>query len=77
MLMAHPAVLTGLLDEYEALTTLHAGDGSPETQRRLEDVRYTLCIATGTCDIDAALIAAQYRLPGSRPADDSVLPATS
>ncbi len=77
MLMAHSAVLTGLLEEYEALTTLHAEGGSPETHRRFHDVRYTLCIATGTQDIDAALIAARHRLPGARLTDDSALPAIS
>ncbi|MCK1820916.1 DUF5133 domain-containing protein, partial [Streptomyces sp. XM83C] len=29
--------------------------------------------STGTRDIDAALIAARYQLPGARPEDDSLL----
>jgi hypothetical protein len=72
MLMAHPAVLLDLMDEYAALKILEAEKGSPEVRRRLEDVAYTLCIATGTRDIDMALIAARHRLSGARTADDSL-----
>ncbi|MFG3203853.1 DUF5133 domain-containing protein [Streptomyces sp. NPDC048192] len=75
MLMAHPAVLTNLIEQYETLRILQAEDGSPEVRQRLDDVAYTLCVATGTRDIDAALIAARYRLPGARPHDDSLLTA--
>lgn len=73
MLMAHPAVLLDLMDEYAALKILEAEKGSPEVQRRLEDVAYTLCIATGTRDVDMALIAARHRLSGARPGDDSLV----
>ncbi len=75
MLMAHPAVLTDLVEQYEALRILHAEKGSPEVRRRMDDVAYTLCVSTGTRDIDAALIAARHRLPGARPQDDSLLNA--
>ena len=75
MLMAHPAVLTKLLEEYEALRSLQAEDGRPEVRRRMEDVTYTLCVTTGTSDIEAALIAAPHQLPGARPQDDSLLTA--
>ncbi|GGO93063.1 DUF5133 domain-containing protein [Wenjunlia tyrosinilytica] len=70
MLMAHPVVLDDLLDRYETLCLLNSED--PEVRRRLEDVSYTLCVATGTSDVDAAVIAARLRLPGARPQDDSV-----
>jgi hypothetical protein len=74
MLMAHPAVLARLVEQYEALVVLHGeGSGDPDVRRRMEDVAYTLCVSTGTRDVDAALIAARYRLPGARVADDSVL----
>jgi hypothetical protein len=73
MLMAHPAVLRNLVDQYETLRILHGEDGSEEVRQRMDDVAYTLCISTGTKDADAALIAARYRLPGARPEDDSVL----
>ncbi|WP_333774033.1 DUF5133 domain-containing protein [Streptomyces sp. IBSBF 3136] len=75
MLMAHPVVLTNLIEQYETLRILHAEDGSLEVRRRMDDVAYTLCVATGTQDIDAALIAARHRLPGARPQDDSLLTA--
>ncbi|MEU1619209.1 DUF5133 domain-containing protein [Streptomyces sp. NPDC008238] len=71
MLLAHPAVLNDLVDRYETLTLLDPED--PEVRRRTADVAYTLCVATGTRDVDAALIAARLRLPGARPLDDSVL----
>ncbi|MER7959834.1 DUF5133 domain-containing protein [Streptomyces sp. NPDC096030] len=75
MLMAHPAVLSNLIEQYETLRVLHAENGGAEVRQRLDDVAYTLCVSTGTRDVDAALIAARYRLPGARPEDDSVLMA--
>ncbi|MFD8074930.1 DUF5133 domain-containing protein [Streptomyces sp. NPDC059718] len=71
MLLAHPAVLNDLVDRYETLRMLDPGD--LEVRRRMADVSYTLCVATGTRDVDTALIAARLRLPGARPEDDSVL----
>ncbi|MEU0053746.1 DUF5133 domain-containing protein [Streptomyces sp. NPDC006184] len=75
MLMAHPAVLTNLIEQYETLRILHAEEGSPEVRRRMDDVAYTLCVSTGTRDIDAAVVAARHRLPGARTEDDSLLTA--
>ncbi|MFI8287969.1 DUF5133 domain-containing protein [Streptomyces sp. ms191] len=75
MLMAHPVVLSKLVEEYETLSVLHAENGSPAVRRRMEDLAYTLCVSTGTRDVDTALIAARHRLPGARPEDDSVLMA--
>ncbi|GHE41093.1 DUF5133 domain-containing protein [Streptomyces longispororuber] len=72
MLLAHPVVLSDLIREYEALTALNAEEGGETARRRLADVSYTLCVATGTADIDAALAAARHRLPGARPLDDSL-----
>ena len=48
MLMAHPAVLRNLVEQYDALRILHAEDGSPEVRRRMDDVSYTLRVSTGT-----------------------------
>lgn len=73
MLMAHPAVLGNLVEQYEALRLLNAENGSPEVRRRMEDVAYTLCVSTGTRDVDAALLAARMQLPGARPHDDSLV----
>ncbi|MEU8825407.1 DUF5133 domain-containing protein [Streptomyces sp. NPDC048636] len=75
MLMAHPAVLSDLITQYETLQALHASEGGPGAKQRLDDVSYTLCVATGTRDLDAALIAARHRLPGARAEDDSILSA--
>ncbi|MFF1465702.1 DUF5133 domain-containing protein [Streptomyces sp. NPDC058330] len=73
MLMAHPAVLRSLIEQYETLQVLHAQDGSTQARQRMGDVAYTLCVSTGTRDVDTALIAARYQLPGARAHDDSVL----
>ncbi|AJF68464.1 MULTISPECIES: DUF5133 domain-containing protein [Streptomyces] len=75
MLMAHPAVLRELIEQYETLKMLKAENGGEEVRRRMDDLAYTLCVSTGTRDVDAALIAARHRLPGARPEDDSVLSA--
>ncbi|MFD3660757.1 DUF5133 domain-containing protein [Streptomyces sp. NPDC058659] len=75
MLMAHPAVLRNLIEQYETLKVLQAENGGEEVRRRMDDLAYTLCVSTGTGDVDAALIAARHRLPGARPEDDSVLSA--
>lgn len=77
MLMAHPAVLTDLLSQYEALDALRADEGGPEAKQRLDDVSHTLCVATGTRDVDAALIAARHQLPDARVEADSALSADS
>lgn len=71
--MAHPAVLQNLVEQFDTLRILRAEDGDAEVQRRMDDIAYTLCVATGTRDIDAALVAARHRLPGARPQDDSLL----
>jgi Protein of unknown function (DUF5133) len=73
MLMAHPAVLKDLIAQYETLTLLGAGESTPQARQRLADISYTLCVATGTGDVDMALIAARHRLSGARPDDDSLL----
>ncbi|WEV25587.1 DUF5133 domain-containing protein [Streptomyces sp. 71268] len=73
MLMAHPAVLQRLVDQYEALRTLHAEAGDEAARQRMDDVAYTLCVSTGTRDVDTALISARYHLPGARVQDDSLL----
>ncbi|MFF2993719.1 DUF5133 domain-containing protein [Streptomyces sp. NPDC057950] len=73
MLMAHPVVLRNLVEQYVTLRALHAENGSAQARRRMADLAYTLCVSTGTSDVDTALVAARHRLPGARPADDSVL----
>ncbi|MFD7923098.1 DUF5133 domain-containing protein [Streptomyces sp. NPDC059740] len=73
MLLAHPALLADLVEEYLALEALDAVAGDERARRRTADLAYSLCVATGTDDVDAALVAARHRLPGARPEDDSVL----
>ncbi|MFE5511687.1 DUF5133 domain-containing protein [Streptomyces sp. NPDC056529] len=76
MLMAHPAVLRELIDQYEALTAVGAtGGDSAQLRQRVDDVAYTLCVSTGTRGVDAALNAARHQLLDARPLDDSVLNA--
>jgi hypothetical protein len=67
VLMAHPAVLGKLIEEYAALTALGADHRDEQERRRLGDVTYTLCVATGTRDITTALAAARFHLPGPGP----------
>ncbi|MEW1929439.1 MULTISPECIES: DUF5133 domain-containing protein [unclassified Streptomyces] len=62
MLMAHPAILRDLVEQYGTLTVLQAEQGTQETRRQLEDVTYTLCVSTGTHTAEAALIAAEEQL---------------
>ncbi|WP_329239302.1 MULTISPECIES: DUF5133 domain-containing protein [unclassified Streptomyces] len=73
MLMAHPAVLRNLVEQYDTLRILQAQNGGAEVQQRMDDIAYTLCVATGTRDVDAALIAARHQLPGARTLDDSLV----
>jgi hypothetical protein len=73
--MAHPAVLTNLIGQYETLKALGAENGGAEVRRRMDDLAYTLCVCTGTRDVETALVAARHQLPGARPEDDSLLSA--
>ncbi|MEU9488125.1 DUF5133 domain-containing protein [Streptomyces decoyicus] len=73
MLMAHPAVLLELVEEYEVLELLHARQGRAEVRRKMDDVAYTLCVSTGTRDVDAALSAARHQLPRTGAKHDSLL----
>ncbi|MDX3458186.1 DUF5133 domain-containing protein [Streptomyces sp. ME02-8801-2C] len=70
MLMAHPTVLADLLERYEILRARHDQENSAQSLQRLNDVSYTLCVATGTRDIAAALKAARHRVLGARSKSD-------
>ena len=75
MLTPDPTFLAHLVARYE---TLHAEERSPEVRRSLDDVSYTLCVSTGTRDIDSALTTARRQLPGEarpRPEAASTPPA--
>lgn len=62
MLMADPRVLRDLVEQYEALSALHARNGASEARRRLDDIAYTLCVYTGTREVRSALAAARTQM---------------
>ncbi|MCX5528309.1 DUF5133 domain-containing protein [Streptomyces bobili] len=66
MLMPHPAVLRTLVDEYEATKA----SGSAEDDMRAQDLAYTLCVSTGTREVDRALEVARGWLAAAT-ADDT------
>ncbi|MGW1768341.1 DUF5133 domain-containing protein [Streptomyces sp. NPDC002073] len=61
-MMTHPAVLARLVEEYERESEARAAGPDGPVRQQMEDVVYTLCVSTGTHDIDAALAAARDRL---------------
>ncbi|MFF4443888.1 DUF5133 domain-containing protein [Streptomyces sp. NPDC001502] len=62
MMMTHPTVLARLVEEYEMESELQAAGRHEPVRQQMEDVVYTLCVSTGTRDIDAALAVARERL---------------
>ncbi|GEB49816.1 MULTISPECIES: DUF5133 domain-containing protein [Streptomyces] len=66
-MLAHPETLKRLVDRYETLRQ-QTGGRSPDTgeRRELEDVSYTLCVATATRDISSALAVARARVCATR-----------
>ncbi len=62
MLMPHPAVLRGLLDEYEAAALHEPVDDTGGPGPRTRDLAYTLCVSTGTRDVRHALEVARRQL---------------
>ncbi|MFF7558142.1 DUF5133 domain-containing protein [Streptomyces olivaceus] len=62
MLMPHPAVLRGLLEEYEAAAANEPADATGAPGPRTRDLAYTLCVSTGTRDVGRALEAARLQL---------------
>ncbi|MFJ3576061.1 DUF5133 domain-containing protein [Streptomyces rubiginosohelvolus] len=72
-LIAHPAVLRNLIDEYEALAAGPDKVNSAQARQCLDDVTYTLRVSTGPRDIDAALATTKHQSPGARSLDNSVL----
>ncbi|WP_030954804.1 DUF5133 domain-containing protein [Streptomyces sp. NRRL S-481] len=55
MLRPNPAVLRRLVDEYEALSAAEAAGGPAGRSARTRDLAYTLCVSTGTRDVEGAL----------------------
>ncbi|MFI0896278.1 DUF5133 domain-containing protein [Streptomyces sp. NPDC020983] len=69
MLMAHPTVLQDLVERYELLAS--AADGTdPRIAGQLRDTAYTLCVSTGTRNVDDALSAARAHIMAAQGAAD-------
>ncbi|MDG9724581.1 MULTISPECIES: DUF5133 domain-containing protein [unclassified Streptomyces] len=62
MLMPHPVVLRGLVDEYEVAVVHEPADDTGGPGPRTRDLAYTLCVSTGTRDVARALEAARHWL---------------
>ncbi|MFC4031240.1 DUF5133 domain-containing protein [Streptomyces polygonati] len=63
MMWANPAVLRELIERYERLSAEVDDDtATPQVSSQLRDTAYTLCVSTGTRDIEAALDAARDRI---------------
>ncbi|MGW7268637.1 DUF5133 domain-containing protein [Streptomyces sp. NPDC054842] len=62
MLMPHPETLRKLVREYEALADQEAADATGRPSQRAQDLAYTLCVSTGTRDVQRALAAARQQL---------------
>jgi hypothetical protein len=65
MVMANPSLLRELVERCERLRRRTAADGDPQTARELEDATYTLCVLTGTRQLDTALYVARRQLADS------------
>ncbi|MGW1952830.1 DUF5133 domain-containing protein [Streptomyces sp. NPDC001920] len=59
---AHPPLLRELVTQCETLRRRLAADHNAETARELADATYTLCVITGTRQLDAAQSVARRQL---------------
>lgn len=62
MMTAHPPLLRELVERCETLRRRLASDHKAETARELEDATYTLCVITGTRQLDTALFVARRQM---------------
>ncbi|SFY53597.1 hypothetical protein STEPF1_06880 [Streptomyces sp. F-1] len=65
MIRAHPSLLRELVERCETLRREVASGSSADAVRRLDDVTYTLCVVTGTRQLDTALFVARRQLADS------------
>ena len=63
---SHPSVLDALSARYTALRARFARDGDVEVRTRMNDTAYTLCVVTGTREVDSALMVARHQSSRSR-----------
>ncbi|MFD0308130.1 DUF5133 domain-containing protein [Streptomyces sp. NPDC127119] len=66
MLMPDPGTLRKLVGEYEALVARQAGSGAVKADRRAQDLAYTLCVSTGTRDVNLALRKARSHIAAAQ-----------
>ncbi|OUC93629.1 DUF5133 domain-containing protein [Streptomyces swartbergensis] len=62
MLRPHPSLLRELVERCETLRRHLASTGSEKTRRQFEDASYTLCVVTGTRQLETALCVARQQL---------------
>ncbi|MFD5013797.1 DUF5133 domain-containing protein [Streptomyces chartreusis] len=62
MITAHPSLLRDLIERCETLTRRLALQPSANTARQLDDAAYTLCVITGTRQLDTALFVARGQM---------------
>ena len=62
MITAHPSLLRDLIERCETLNRRLATHPSADTARQLEDASYTLCVITGTRQLDTALFVARHQM---------------
>ncbi|MFH9009552.1 DUF5133 domain-containing protein [Streptomyces afghaniensis] len=78
MLRPHPAVLRRLVDEYEALSAAVAASEPADVSARVRDLAYTLCVSTGTRDVERALdVAHRWLATAPAPARGSTPPTVT
>jgi hypothetical protein len=72
MLRPHPAVLRRLVGEYETLSAAVRASDPADVSARARDLAYTLCVSTGTRDVERALeVAHQWLATAPAPARES------
>ncbi|WP_370270555.1 DUF5133 domain-containing protein [Streptomyces sp. V4I8] len=62
VLRADPSLLRELVERCDTLRRRLASGDSAQIRRQLEDVTYTLCVVTGTRQLDTALFVARRQL---------------
>ncbi|MET9683789.1 DUF5133 domain-containing protein [Streptomyces coeruleorubidus] len=78
MLRPHPAVLRRLVDEYEALSAAVAASEPADLSTRERDLAYTLCVSTGTRDVERALeVAHQWLATAPAPVRETTPPTVT
>jgi hypothetical protein len=70
MITPHPQILRALLSRYAKARVQLVEDDTVANRRLLEDVAYTLCVTTGTREIETALAAAEGLLTAEPPATE-------